>query len=96
MTQPKTRYRTYQDHRGNSVRVRQTQDREGRWVEHWSVAQLMQVDLSNEPDPQEQPPVVFRTASKPSDRSQPHLDTPTARRASKNNSNINRKGTHRG
>lgn len=97
MTQPKVRYRTYQDRRGNSVRIKAVQDREGRWIERWSVQQLMQVDLSREDDDHHgEPPVAYRSASDGAGGFQSHLDTPRRGSANKINSNNYRKGTHRG
>lgn len=94
MTGRKIRWNHYTDHMGGIISVRAVQDSSGKWREFWTTEQLMRVDLSrDEPDTQEENPVVFRTVSEPFDGSKPHPNTSMARRATKN---TYRKGTHRG
>ena len=60
----RTRWHHYSDHRGRTISVRATQDREGRWTEHWDIRQLMAVDLSSrDEDTSPEPSVVYRTTS---------------------------------
>ena len=65
MTGRTIRWHHYSDHRGRTISVKAVQNASGDWEEFWETHQLMAVDLSSrdEDDCQEQPSVVYRSAS---------------------------------